>query len=154
MFPTVIGSILVCFNIDGIQDEQLKLKNRVVADIFSGKIQYWDDLSIKADNPNLTLPHEKITPIYRADGSGTTFNFTYFLDKVSSNWHKNFGYGKSIQWKTGVGGKGNEGVSSLLKQTPYSITYLEYAYKQKNKFSAAQLQSTQGILPPFVKTTF
>ena len=144
MFPAVIGSILVCYNIDGIKDGELKLKNSVVADIFAGEITFWDDDKIKMENKGLALPHEKITVVHRADGSGTTFNFTYFLDQVSSNWHDKFGIGKAIQWATGIGGKGNEGVSSLLKQTPYSIGYVEYAYKMKNKFSAAQVQSAEG----------
>lgn len=144
MFPTVIGSILVCYNIDGVGDGELKLKNSVVADIFSGEIAYWDDARIAADNSALKLPHKKITVVYRADGSGTTFNFTYFLDRVSDAWHKKFGYGKSIQWATGVGGKGNEGVSSLLKQTPFSIGYIEFAYKDKNHFTAAKVQSKEG----------
>lgn len=143
-FPTVIGSILVVYNIDGVKDGELKLKNRVVADIYGGKIAYWDDDKIAADNPDVKLPHEKITVIHRADGSGTTFNFTYFLDKVSDMWHNEFGVGKSIQWATGIGGKGNEGISSLLKQTPYSIGYIEYAYKMQNGFTAAQLQSADG----------
>ena len=144
MFPTVIGSILICYNLNGVHDGELKLKNSVVADIFSGAIAYWDDERITIDNAALKLPHEKITVVYRADGSGTTFNFTYFLDQVSDIWRKKFGYGKSIQWATGVGGKGNEGVSSLLKQTPFSIGYIEYAYKGKNHFSAAQVQSKEG----------
>ena len=143
-FPAVIGSILVCHNIPGIADGELKLRNSVVADIFGGKITYWDDSKIRLDNRELKLPHEKITVVHRADGSGTTFNFTYFLDKVSKMWHEEFGVGKSIEWAAGVGGKGNEGVSSLIKQTPYSVGYVEYAYKTKNKFSAAQVQSAEG----------
>lgn len=143
-FPTVIGSILVVYHLDGVKDGELKLKNSVVADIFGGKITHWDDAQIAATNPDVKLPHEKITVIHRADGSGTTFNFTYFLDKVSDDWHSDFGVGKSIQWATGIGGKGNEGISSLLKQTPNSIGYVEYAYKMKNNFTAAQLQSADG----------
>lgn len=143
-FPAVIGSILVVYNIEGIKDAELRLKNSVVADIFAGEITHWDDPKIKETNRDLKLPHEKITVIHRADGSGTTFNFTYFLDKVSDNWHEKFGVGKSIQWATGVGGKGNEGISSLLKQTPYSIGYVEYAYKMNNNFTAAKVQSAEG----------
>lgn len=144
MFPAVIGSILICYRLPGVADGELKLKNSVVADIFGGKITYWDDDKIRLDNKTLKLPHEKITVIHRADGSGTTFNFTYYLDKVSKMWHNQFGIGKSIQWATGIGGKGNEGVSSLLKQTPYGIGYVEYAYKAKNKFTAAKVQSAEG----------
>jgi len=144
-FPAVIGTIVVVYHIDGIGDGELKLRNSVVADIYAGRITHWNDPAIKADNPKLALPDKAITVIHRADGSGTTYNFTYFLDAVSIYCHEKIGVGKSVHWPVGVGGKGNEGVSSLLKQTPYSIGYVEYAYKQKNKFTAAMLQSADGF---------
>lgn len=144
-FPAVIGSIVVAYNIKGIHDGELRLKNTVVADIFMGKIKFWDDAAIKASNPELKLPHQEITVIRRADGSGTTYNFTYFLDSVSDAWQNEIGIGKSVQWPVGIGGKGNEGISSLLKQTPFSIGYVEYAYKVKNHFTAAKLQSAEGF---------
>jgi phosphate transport system substrate-binding protein len=143
-FPAVIGAIVVAYNIPGIADEQLKLKNSVVADIFAGKITKWNDPAIAADNKGLKLPNEKIVVVHRSDGSGTTYNFTYYLTKSSKNWANNFGTGKAIDWAVGMGGKGNEGVSNLLKQTPYTIGYIESAYKEKNNLAAATLQTASG----------
>ncbi len=143
-FPTVIGSIVVAYNIPGIADEKLKLKNSVVADIFAGKITMWNDAAIQADNAELTLPNKKIIVVRRSDGSGTTYNFTYYLSKSSPYWKNNFGTGKAIDWAVGIGGKGNEGVANLLKQTPFAIGYIETAYKEKSKLAAATLQSANG----------
>ncbi len=143
-FPAVIGSIVVALNIPGVKDEALKLKNSVVADIFAGKITKWNDSAISNDNKNLKLPDEKIIVVHRSDGSGTTYNFTYYLNGSSQNWKENFGIGKTIDWATGIGGKGNEGVANLIKQTPYTIGYIENAYKEKNRLSAATLQTASG----------
>lgn len=143
-FPAVIGSIVVAFNVDGIADETLKLSNEVVADIFAGKITMWNDSAIAADNQGLALPNQKIVVVHRSDGSGTTFNFTYYLTQSSKNWKENFGTGKAVDWAVGIGGKGNEGVASLIKQTPYSIGYIENAYKEKNNLSAAVLKTASG----------
>lgn len=143
-FPAIIGSIVVALNVPGIGDEQLKLKNSVVADIFAGKITQWNDTAIKADNAGLVLPDEKIIVCHRSDGSGTTYNFTYYLSQASEKWKNNFGAGKAIDWATGIGGKGNEGVASLIKQTPYSIGYIENAYKEQSKLAAATLQTKSG----------
>ncbi|WP_373071438.1 phosphate ABC transporter substrate-binding protein PstS [Sulfurimonas sp.] len=143
-FPAVIGSIVIAFNVDGISDATLKLKNEIVADIFAGKITKWNDSAIKADNPSVKLPNEKIIVVHRSDGSGTTYNFTYYLSGSSKNWKENFGTGKAIDWATGIGGKGNEGVANLIKQTPYSIGYIENAYKEKNNLSAAVLKTASG----------
>ncbi|SMC09752.1 phosphate ABC transporter substrate-binding protein, PhoT family [Nitratiruptor tergarcus DSM 16512] len=142
-FPAVIGSIVVAYNVPNIPDN-LKLENKDVADIFLGKIKYWDDKAIAEDNPGVKLPHKKIVVIHRSDGSGTTFNFTYFLTHISKDWASNVGTGKAVDWPVGLGGKGNEGVSNLLKQTPYSIGYVEYAYKKQNNFKAATLQTVSG----------
>ncbi|MDO9266986.1 MAG: phosphate ABC transporter substrate-binding protein PstS [Sulfurimonas sp.] len=143
-FPAVIGSIVVAFNVDKIADETLKLSNEVVADIFAGKITMWNDKAIAADNQGLALPNQKIVVVHRSDGSGTTFNFTYYLTQSSKSWKESFGTGKAIDWATGIGGKGNEGVASLVKQTPYSIGYIENAYKEKNNLSAAILKTASG----------
>lgn len=143
-FPAVIGSIVVAFNVDGVADETLKLSNEVVADIFAGKITMWNDKAIAVDNQGLNLPNEKIIVVHRSDGSGTTFNFTYYLTQSSKNWKESFGTGKAVDWATGIGGKGNEGVASLVKQTPYSIGYIENAYKEKNNLSAAVLKTANG----------
>jgi phosphate transport system substrate-binding protein len=143
-FPAVIGSIVVAHNLPGVADEKLKLKNSVVADIFAGKITMWNDAAIAADNAGVKLPAEKIIVAHRSDGSGTTYVFTDYLSEASKTWKSKFGVGKAIGWATGVGGKGNEGVTNLIKQTPYSIGYIENAYKEKNNLSAATLQTAEG----------
>ncbi len=143
-FPAVIGSIVVAFNVKGIPDAKLKLSNEVVADIFAGKITSWNDPMIAADNKGLDLPNQKIVVVHRSDGSGTTYNFTYYLTQSSKNWKDKFGTGKAVDWATGIGGKGNEGVTNLIMQTPYSIGYIENAYKEKNKLSAAVLKTASG----------
>lgn len=143
-FPAVIGSIVIAFNVDGIADETLKLSNDVVADIFAGKITKWNDAKIAANNSGVKLPNEKIIVVHRSDGSGTTYNFTYYLSGSSDDWKNNFGTGKAVDWAVGIGGKGNEGVANLVKQTPYSIGYIENAYKEKNNLSAAVLKTANG----------
>ncbi len=143
-FPAVIGSIVVALNVPGIKDEQLKLTNENVADIFAGKITKWNDAALTANNAGVSLPDEKIIVCHRSDGSGTTFNFTYYLSESSKNWKNNFGTGKAIDWPAGIGGKGNEGVANLVKQTPFAIGYIENAYKVKNKLAAATLQTKSG----------
>ena len=143
-FPAVIGSIVVALNVPGIVDEQLKLTNSNVADIFSGKITMWNDSAIAKDNAGVKLPNEKIIVCHRSDGSGTTYNFTYYLSESNDNWKNNYGAGKAIDWAVGIGGKGNEGVANLIKQTPYAIGYIENAYKVKNKLSGATLQTKSG----------
>ncbi|WP_345987418.1 phosphate ABC transporter substrate-binding protein PstS [Sulfurimonas sp. HSL1-2] len=143
-FPAVIGAIVVAYNLPGIADEQLKLSNTLVADIFAGKITMWNDPAIAAENKGLALPNEKIIVVHRSDGSGTTYNFTYYLTKSSENWANTYGAGKAIDWAVGMGGKGNEGVSNLLKQTPFTIGYIESAYKEKNHLAAATLQTANG----------
>jgi len=143
-FPAVIGSIVVAHNIPGVADEKLKLKNSVVADIFAGKITMWNDAAIMADNAGVNLPAEKIIVAHRSDGSGTTYVFTDYLSDASKMWKSKFGVGKAIGWAVGVGGKGNEGVTNLIKPTPYSIGYIENAYKEKNHLSAATLQTASG----------
>ncbi|WP_345984992.1 phosphate ABC transporter substrate-binding protein PstS [Sulfurimonas sp. HSL-1656] len=143
-FPAVIGAIVVSYNLPGIADEALKLSNTLVADIFAGKITMWNDPAIAAENKGLALPNEKIIVVHRSDGSGTTYNFTYYLTKSSENWANTYGAGKAIDWAVGMGGKGNEGVSNLLKQTPFTIGYIESAYKEKNHLAAATLQTANG----------
>jgi phosphate transport system substrate-binding protein len=143
-FPAVIGSIVIAFNVEGISDETLKLTNENVADIFAGKITKWNDSAIVKNNKDLNLPNQKIIVVHRSDGSGTTYNFTYYLSQSSNNWKENYGTGKAIDWAVGIGGKGNEGVANLVKQTPFSIAYIENAYKEKNHLSAAILKTANG----------
>ncbi len=153
-FPAVIGSIVVAHNLPGVADEKLKLKNSVVADIFAGKVTMWNDAAIAADNAGIKLPAEKIIVAHRSDGSGTTYVFTDYLSEASKMWKGKFGTGKAIGWATGVGGKGNEGVTNLIKQTPYSIGYIETSYKEKNNLAAATLQTAQGKWVVANKATF
>lgn len=153
-FPAVIGSIVVAHNLPGVADEKLKLKNSVVADIFAGKITMWNDAAIAADNAGINLPAQKIIVAHRSDGSGTTYVFTDYLSEASKMWKGKFGTGKAIGWATGVGGKGNEGVTNLIKQTPYSIGYIENSYKEKNNLAAATLQTAEGKWVTANKATF
>jgi phosphate transport system substrate-binding protein len=143
-FPAVIGSIVIAFNVQGIADATLKLSNEVVADIFAGKITMWNDPAISTENRGVELPNQKIIVVHRSDGSGTTYNFTYYLAQSSKAWKEKFGVGKAVDWATGIGGKGNEGVTNLIMQTPYSIGYIENAYKEKNHLSAAILKTASG----------
>lgn len=153
-FPAVIGSIVVAHNLPGVADEKLKLKNSVVADIFAGNITMWNDPAIAADNAGIKLPAQKIIVAHRSDGSGTTYVFTDYLSEASKMWKGKFGTGKAIGWATGVGGKGNEGVTNLIKQTPYSIGYIETSYKEKNNLAAATLQTAEGKWVVANKATF
>ncbi len=147
MFPTVVGSIVLAYNIPGVKDGELKLSEKAIAGIFSGKIAYWDNAAITDVNPALKLPHEKITVAVRADKSGTTYNFTYYLSKLDN---KAFKASKKPNWKGNVvAGKSNAGVSATIEQTKYAIGYIEYSYKQKLGLAAAQVQNREGtyILP-------
>ena len=127
-FPTVIGGIVPVVNIKGIQPGQLKLTGQVLGDIYLGKITKWNDEAIKALNPGVTLSDATIAPVRRADGSGTTFGFTNYLSKVNAEWKEKVGEGKAVNWPTGAGGKGNEGVAAFVGRLPNSIGYVEYAY--------------------------
>ena len=151
MFPTVVGSIVLAYNIPGVKDGELKLSEKAIAGIFSGKIQYWDDNTITSENKELKLPHEKITVAVRADKSGTTFNFTYYLHKIDAN---DFKVSKKPDWKANiVAGKSNAGVSANIQQIKYSIGYIEYSYKQKLNLPAATIQNKAGnYIKPTVKS--
>jgi phosphate transport system substrate-binding protein len=151
MFPTVIGSIVLAYNIDGIKDGELKLSRSAITAIFSGKAKFWDNDIIKKDNPNLKLPHTAITTCVRADKSGTTYNFTYFLNKIDSS----FKVSKKPNWKAAkvVAGKSNAGVTANIKQIVGSIGYIEYSYKLKEHLAAAQVQNRVGkFVAPTVKS--
>lgn len=143
-FPTVIGGIVPVVNIKGIKPGELKLNGQVLGDIYLGKITLWNDPAIAALNPGLPLPSAKISPVRRADGSGTTFGFTNYLSKVNSEWKEKVGEGKAVNWPTGAGGKGNEGVAAFVGRLANSIGYVEYAYVKQNKLTYAQLQNQDG----------
>ncbi|MDD3467274.1 MAG: phosphate ABC transporter substrate-binding protein PstS [Campylobacterales bacterium] len=141
-FPAVVGTINVVYNIPGVADGAIKLSNEAVAGIFLGTINSWNDPIIKKDNPGVNLPAGSITVVHRSDGSGTTWNFAYWLDKISTTWKSKVGVGTSVNWPKGIGGKGNEGVANIVKQTPNSIGYVEFAYAKQNKMTSAQLQTS------------
>ena len=142
MFPTVVGAIVLAYNIDGIKDGELKLSREAVAGIFSGKITKWNDKVIAAQNPGLALPDAPITIAVRADKSGTTYNFTYFVNQVDPS----FKASKKPTWKAPkvVAGKSNSGVSANIQQIKNSIGYIEYAYKEKLGLTAAQIENKEG----------
>jgi len=143
-FPTVIGGVVPVVNIAGVTPGQLKLTGEVIADIFLGKITKWNDPAIKALNASLNLPDAAIAPVRRSDGSGTTFLFTNYLSKVNAEWKAKVGDGTAVNWPTGAGGKGNEGVAAFVSRLPNSIGYVEYAYVKQNKMVFAQVKNAAG----------
>uniref|UniRef100_UPI0034E49F98 phosphate ABC transporter substrate-binding protein PstS n=1 Tax=Escherichia coli TaxID=562 RepID=UPI0034E49F98 len=143
-FPSVIGGVVPVVNVAGIAPGALKLDGAVLANIFLGKIKTWNDPAIAALNPGLTLPNAKVTVVHRSDGSGTTFNFVNYLSKVSPEWKSSVGEGTSVQWPDGVGGKGNEGVASYVKQIKGSIGYVELAYALQNGMPYTAMQNAAG----------
>lgn len=143
-FPSVIGGIVPVMNIEGIAPGQLKLDGETLAKIFLGEITVWNDPAIVALNQGMKLPDSKITVVHRSDGSGTSYNFTNYLSKVSDGWKSKIGFGTTVPWPVGVGGKGNEGVSAYVKQIKNSIGYVEYAYALQNKMTHAQLKNAAG----------
>ena len=143
-FPTVIGGVIPVVNIPGIKPGELKLNGQVLGDIYLGKVTKWNDPAIKALNGSLNLPDAAIAPVRRADGSGTSFLFTNYLSKVNAEWKSKVGEGTAVNWPTGAGGKGNEGVAAFVNRLPNSIGYVEYAYVKQNKMTYAQLQNAAG----------
>ena len=143
-FPAVIGGVVPIINLPGISGGQLKLTGLVLADIFQGNIKKWDDPAIAKINPGVALPSQAIVVVHRSDGSGTTFIFTNYLSKVSPSWKQKVGEEASVSWPTGVGGKGNEGVASYVKQIKGAIGYVEYAYALQNKMTHTLLLNKEG----------
>lgn len=151
-FPSVIGGIVPVINVEGIETGKLELSGKVLADIFQGKITKWNDPAIVALNKGLKLPETNITVVHRSDGSGTSFNFTNYLAKVSPDWKSAVGEGSAVQWPVGVGGKGNEGVAAYVKQIKGSIGYVEFAYAKTNNISYAKLENSAGkVVEPSAK---
>ena len=143
-FPTVIGGVVPVVNVKGIQPGQLKLTGELLGNIYLGKITRWNDAAIVALNPGVPLPDAPIAPVRRADGSGTTFIFTNYLSKVNAEWKSSVGEGTAVNWPTGAGGKGNEGVSAFVQRLPNSIGYVEYAYAKQNRMAHVQLKNAAG----------
>jgi phosphate transport system substrate-binding protein len=143
-FPIVIISITPVVNIDGVKPGDITFDGKTLADIYLGKITDWDDAAIKKLNPNVPLPHEKITTVHRSDGSGTTFNFTNYLSKVSPEWKDKIGDDTAVSWPNGVGGKGNAGVAQYVNQVKGSIGYVEYAYVMENHMTYTKMVNHDG----------
>jgi len=141
--PTVLGAVVITYNLESMK-QPLRFSSDVIADIFLGKIKKWNDPKIAADNPGVTLPTNDITVVHRSDGSGTSAVFTDYLSKVSPEWKEKVGAGVSPSWPTGIGGKGNEGVTGQVKNTPNTIGYVELAYAAKNKLPVALIKNAAG----------
>ena len=143
-WPMVMGGIVPVVNIEGVKPGELVLDGPTLAEIFIGKITKWDDAAIKKLNPNAKLPSDAISVVHRADGSGTTFNFTNYLSKTSADWKSKVGEGTAVEWPVGVGAKGNEGVAGNIAQTKNSIGYVEYAYAKQNKLTYTKMVNKAG----------
>jgi len=143
-FPSVIGGVVPIVNLQGVQAGAMKLDGKTLADIFLGKITMWNDPAIVALNGGVPLPGDKITVVHRSDGSGTSFNFTNYLSKVSPGWKDGVGEGTAVKWPVGIGGKGNEGVAAYVKQIKGGIGYVELSYALQNKLAYSRLQNAAG----------
>ena len=147
--PTVLGAVVPTYNLPGI-NKDLNFSGDVIADIYLGKITKWNDPRIVKDNPGVSFPDKPILPVYRSEGSGTTFIFTDYLSKVSSDWSSKVGKNASVKWPTGIGQKGNEGVAGMVRQSPYSFGYVELIYAVQNKMSFGTVKNSAG---KFVKAS-
>ena len=143
-FPMVIGGVVPVVNIKGVEPGKMKLSGQVLGDIYLGKITTWNDPAIVSLNAGVSLPDAKIAVVRRADGSGTSFLFTNYLSKANADWKAKVGEGTAVNWPTGAGGKGNEGVSAFVQRLPNSIGYVEYAYAKQNKMSFVMLRNQAG----------
>jgi len=142
-FPTVLGAVVPVYNIPGV-DAKLKFNGKVLADVILGKITKWNDAALVALNPGVKLPATDIAVAHRSDGSGTTYIFVDYLSKVSPEFKEKVGVNTSVNWPVGVGGKGNEGVAGLVKQTPGAIGYVELIYALQNKIAFGSVQNADG----------
>jgi phosphate transport system substrate-binding protein len=147
--PTVLGAVVPVYNIPGINKE-INFSGDVIADIYLGKILNWNDARIAKDNPGVNLPNHAILPVYRSEGSGTSFIFTDFLSKVNSDFKSKVGAGAAVTWPTGIGQKGNEGVAGMVRQSPYAFGYVELIYAVQNKMSYGLVKNASG---KFVKAS-
>ena len=150
--PTVLGSVVIIQNAPGLS--KLRLSAATLSGIYLGKISKWNDPALTAENPGAKLPDQIISVVHRSDGSGTTWIFTDYLAKVSPEWKSTVGNGKSVKWPVGIGGKGNEGVTGVVKQTPGAIGYVELAYANQNKLEPAEMKNNSGAyVLPSIKST-
>jgi phosphate transport system substrate-binding protein len=153
-FPTVAGAVVLAYNLPEAA-QPVKLTPAAIVDIFMGRIKKWNDPKIAAANPGVTLPASNVLPVHRSDGSGTTNIFVTYLSAISPEWKSKVGAGTSVSWPAGVGGKGNEGVTGTIRQSPGSIGYVELAYAQQNKMTVAEIQNASGqfVAPSLASTT-
>ncbi|HET9941378.1 MAG TPA: phosphate ABC transporter substrate-binding protein PstS, partial [Candidatus Eisenbacteria bacterium] len=153
-FPTAAGAVVLAYNVDGVS-QPLNLTSDIIAGIYLGKITQWNDKAIAAANPGVALPPSPILAVHRSDGSGTTNIFTTYLGVVSRSWKELVGANTSVSWPVGIGGKGNEGVTGLVRQTPGSIGYVELAYAKQNHLAYANVRNASGkfIEPTLASTT-
>jgi phosphate transport system substrate-binding protein len=143
-FPAVMGGIVPVVNLEGIKPGELTIDGPTLAKMFLGEIKTWDDPAIKKLNPNVKLPSQAIAVVHRSDGSGTTFNFVYYLSDVSADWKTKVGVNTSVQWPMGIGAKGNEGVANNVANTKGSVGYVEYAYALQNKLTFTKMINKAG----------
>ncbi len=143
-FPTVMGSVVVIVNIPGVETNQLKLTGNLLADIYEGKIAKWNDPKLAEANPGVTLPSLAIAPVYRADGSGTSYVYTSYLSAVSPTWKEKVGANTSVKWPAGAGAKGNDGIAATVRNTRGGIGYVEYAFASQNHLVTVQLRNKAG----------
>jgi phosphate transport system substrate-binding protein len=143
-FPTVMGGVVPVYHLPGVAAGAIKFSGTLLADIYLGKVTKWNDPAIAKLNPDVKLPNQAITVVHRSDGSGTTFIFTNYLSKVSAEWKDKVGNSTAVQWPTGIGGKGNEGVAAFVQKSVGAIGYVEYAYALQNKLTYGQLQNKAG----------
>ena len=143
-FPTVIGGVVPVINVKGIAPGQLRMTGQILGDIYLGKITKWNDAALTALNPGVPLPDSAIAVVRRADGSGTTFIFTNYLSKVNAEWKSKVGENSAVNWPTGAGGKGNEGVAAFVQRLPNSLGYVEYSYAKSNKMSHVLMRNQAG----------
>src|SRR6476661_1697747 len=143
-FPMVMGGIVPVVNLDGVKPGDLVIDGPTLAKIFLGEIKTWDDAAIKKLNPNAKLPSQAIAIVHRSDGSGTTFNFVYYLSDVSADFKSKVGVNTSVQWPVGIGAKGNEGVANNVANTKGSVGYVEYAYAKQNKMTTVNMVNKDG----------
>jgi phosphate transport system substrate-binding protein len=147
--PTVLGAVVPVYNVPGISKD-LNFSGDVIADIYLGKITKWNDSRIAKDNPGVNLPNKAILPVYRSDGSGTTYIFTDYLSKISPDWSSKVGKNTSVKWPTGIGQKGNPGVAGMVRESPYSFGYVELIYAVQNKIPYGSVRNASG---KFLKAT-
>jgi phosphate transport system substrate-binding protein len=141
--PTVLGAVVPVYNLPGL-NKDLNFSGDVIADIYLGKIKMWNDGRIAKDNPGVNLPNQAILPVYRSEGSGTTYIFTDYLSKVSPDWASKVGKNTSVKWPAGIGQKGNEGVAGMVRQSPYAFGYVELIYAEQNKMSFGAVKNASG----------